>query len=90
MVKYQKFSKCYAHGCLQNFFLLFMSLLKAPIVKNSHILAAIYCIFLKKRPGPNLKVFQYRIWTSMKRSEKKLSSKRKFNTFCNLVTLILG
>ena len=44
-----------------NFFLLFMSLLTAHIVNNSHILAGIYFIFLKKRPRPNLKVFQYQI-----------------------------
>ena len=36
-----------------------MSLLTAPIVKNSHILTAIYFIFLKKRPRPKLKDFQY-------------------------------
>ena len=49
-----------------------MSLLIAPIVENSDFLAGIYFIFLKKRPGPNLKVFQYWIWTSVKRSEKWL------------------
>ena len=48
MVKYQTFSKYYEHGCLQNFLLLFMSLLAAPIVKNSNILAGIYFIFLKQ------------------------------------------
>ena len=40
-----------------------MSLLTAPIIKNSHILAGIYFIFLKKRPIQNLEVFQYQIWT---------------------------
>ena len=40
-----------------------MSLLPAPIIKNSHILAGIYFIFLKKRPIQNLEVFQYQIWT---------------------------
>ena len=34
-------------GCLQNFLLLFMSLLKALILKNSHILAAIFFTFKK-------------------------------------------
>ena len=34
-----------------------MLFLKAPIVKNSHVLTEIYFIFLKERPGPNLKVF---------------------------------
>ena len=32
-----------------------MLLLTAPIVKNSDILAEIYFVFKKKRPGPNLK-----------------------------------
>ena len=51
--------KYYEHDCLQNFLLLYMSLLTALIVKNSHILARIYFIFLKKRPRPNLKGIQF-------------------------------
>ena len=39
-----------------------MSLLKALFVKNSHILAGIYFILLKKRPRATLKGFQYQIW----------------------------
>ena len=54
---------------------------KAPIVKNCHILAEIYFIFLIKRSGPNLKFFQYRIWTS---------NKWKVAFFCNWDALILG
>ena len=49
--------------------LLFMSLLTALIVKN--ILAGIDFTFLKKCPKPNLKVFQYQIWTSVDQSAKK-------------------
>ena len=33
--------------------------LTALIFKNSHILSGIYYFFLKKRPRPNLKGFQY-------------------------------
>ena len=58
---YQKLWKYYEHDCLQNFLLLFMFLLTALIVKNIHILAGIYFIFLKNRPRPNLKGFQYLI-----------------------------
>ena len=47
-----------------------MSLVAIPIVKNSNYLAGIYFIFLKKRPGPNLKIFRYQISTSVKISEK--------------------
>ena len=46
-VKYQKVSKYCAHDCLQNFLLLFMFLLIASIIKNSHFLAGIYFLFLK-------------------------------------------
>ena len=42
MVKYQKVSKHYVHDSLQNFLLLFLFLLAAAIVKNSHILSEIY------------------------------------------------
>ena len=38
-----------------------MPLLTAFIVKNSHVLAGIYFIFLKKGPRPNMKGFQYQI-----------------------------
>ena len=49
-----------------------MSLLTDPIFKNSHFLAEIYFIFLKTHPRSNFKVIQYQIWTSEKRSEKRL------------------
>ena len=45
-----------------------MSLFTALIVKN------IYFIFLRKRPTPNLKSFQYQIWTSVKKSGKSKST----------------
>ena len=61
-----------------------MDKLAAQIVKNSHILAEIYFIFLKKHFRLNLKVFQYQIQTSVKRSGKQLSSKTNFNTFSQL------
>ena len=74
---------------LQNFLLLSLSLVTAPI----DFLPEIYFIFRKKVPGPNLKVFPYRIWTSVKRSEEQLSSKTKFSYFlqvnCSNFTLQL-
>ena len=46
-----------------------MPLLIALIVNNSHIFVGIDFIFLKKnRLRPNLKGFQYQIWTAVKRS----------------------
>ena len=44
-----------------------MSLLTVSIFKNSHILAEIYYIFLKKYSRPNLKGFQYQTWTSVRK-----------------------
>ena len=70
LLNHQNVSKYYEHGCLQNFLLPFMSLLTALIAKKSHVLAGIYFFFLKKRLRPNLKSFQYQIWTSVKRSGK--------------------
>ena len=47
-----------------------MSLLTASFLKNSHILAGVYFIFLRKRRGANLKVFPCQILTLVKRLEK--------------------
>ena len=57
LVKYQKVLKYYVHDFLQNFLLLFMFLLTAPIVKRSHILAGICSIFLKNVLDQALKSF---------------------------------
>ena len=46
-VKHQNVSKYHENNCLQNLLLLFMSLITAPIVKNSHIYARINFVFLK-------------------------------------------
>ena len=70
LVIYQKVSQYYDQDCLKKFFFHFMSLLRAPILKNNQFLAEIFFIFLKTRPGSNFKGFQYQIWTSVKRSEK--------------------
>ena len=58
-----------------------MSLITALIVKNSHILAGIYFIFAKNCPRPNLKGFQYPIWTSVNRSGKNVINEDKFQHF---------
>ena len=66
----ESFKIYYEHGDIENNILIFVSFLRALIVKNRHILAGIYFLFLKKRRRPNLKSFLYQIWTSMKSSEK--------------------
>ena len=58
--------------------------LATPNIKNSDNLAGKHFIFLKKHSRPNLKVFQYQIWTSVKSSEKQFSSKTKFNMILQL------
>ena len=66
-----------------------MSLLIAANVKNIHRLAAMHFIFLKRCLRPNLKVFQYKIWTWVKNVRKYLSSKSSFATFMRLKLLYL-
>ena len=64
-----------------------MSLLTTLIVKNSHILARTYYIFLGKRPIQNLKGFHYEIWTTV---ESSYQVRQILAPFCKLVALILG
>ena len=72
-------------------FCAFTSLLTAPPVKNSYILAGIYFIFLKKSPLQKSKVCQYQSWTSVKKIEKLVFKYSKFqHFFCKVVALILG
>ena len=59
-----------------------MPLLTAPTVKNSHILAEIYFIFLKKHTRSNLKVFRYQ------KSNYQVS--QVLTDFCNIRVIILG
>ena len=56
LLSHQRVSKYYGHDYLQNFIMLFMSLLTA--------------LTAKKHPRPNLKGFQYQIWTMVKRLGK--------------------
>ena len=72
--------------------MLFMSLLTVPVVKNRHILAGIYFIFVKEGPRPNSKVLQYQIWTSRPHLDRKRSYQvtQILALFYNLVVLILG
>ena len=86
LVKHQKVSIYYHHDCLQNFILLFMSILTAPVVEKSFF--GWNLLYLsKKGPRPNLKSFQYRIWTSGKISKTQLSCKTNFSTFLQISCL---
>ena len=46
-LNHQNVSKYYEHNCLQDFLLIFRSLLTALIIKDNNILTGIYLIFLK-------------------------------------------
>ena len=81
LVKHQKISKYYDHGCLQNVLSHFLSLLTVPIVTNSHILAGIYFVFLKERLRPNSKVLQYQIFDLKEKIEKVVIIQGKFQHF---------
>ena len=82
-----KVSKYYDHDCLKIFRLLFMSLLTASIVKNSHILAGIYFRYLKKRLRPNLNTKFGTQWKDLKSSYQV---RQDLSLFCNLVALSLS
>ena len=84
LLKFQQVSKYFEPNCLQNFLLLFISLLTVLIVKNGHILAKVFFTILKKRPRPNVKGIQYQFWTSLKRSQKSLSIKTNFGAFLQI------
>ena len=71
------------------FFLHFISVLTAPIVRNNHILTFIYFIFLKKRPRPDLKVFQYPNLQSVKDQRTSYQVSPTLVLFCKLVASIL-
>ena len=90
MVKYQKVSKLYDHDCLQNFILLFMSLMlkTAFIVKNSHIFAGIYFIFLKNVLYQTLKSFSGKFGSHWKARKSSYQVRNVLAPFCTLVALV--
>ena len=61
-VKHLKVSKYFENDRLQNIILLFMSLLIAPIIKNSHFYTRIYFVFLKKVQKQTWKPFNTKFW----------------------------
>ena len=82
--------KYYKNDCLQNFILLLMSLLTVPFVKNSHIWAGIYYIFLKNILKHTWKSFNTKFWPQWKGSKKQSASKKILALFCHLVARSFG
>ena len=67
-----------------------MSFLTTPFVKNGHILAGIYFIFLKKHHGPNLKSFDAKFGQQWKDWRNGYQVRHHLALFCKSVALILG
>ena len=86
LVKFQEVFKYYVHDCLNKILLLFVFLLTAPIVKNSHILFGIYFMFLKKHPGWNLEVFHASFYSCWK--EILVKSQKVFKYYVHDCTLL--
>ena len=66
-----------------------MSLLTTLIVKNSHILAGIYFIFLKNTLNQTWKAFNSKLEPQCKDQESSYQVKQILAIFCKLVALIL-
>ena len=67
-----------------------MYVVTAPIVKNSNFSAEMNFNFLKKRPGPNWKVFLYQIWTQWRDRKSSYQVRQNLALFYKLVALTLG
>ena len=85
LVKHQKVSKHYENDFLYSFLLLFMSLLTAPIVKNSHIYARIYFIFLKNFLKQTWKSSNTKFWPQWKDRESSYEGRQILATALILV-----
>ena len=90
LLNHQKVSKYYEHDCLQSFFPLFMSLSTASVVKNSHILAGIYFIFLKNVLDQAWKVFNAKFGPQQKDRGSSYQVRQILALFYKLVAPILG
>ena len=73
-----------------NFVFLFMPLVRAQIVKNSHTLARVYFIFLKYVLKETWKSFNKKFWPPWKDRKSSYQVKQILAFVCNLIVLILG
>ena len=89
LLNHQKVSKYFKYDCLQNFILLFMSLLTVWIVK-SNSLAGICFIFLKDVLDYTWKAFNTKFRPQWKDRESSYQVRPILAPFCKLVSLILG
>ena len=85
----KRVSKHDDYDCLQNFNLLFMSLITAPIVKHSQILAGIYFILLKN-VGQAWKAFSTKFGPQWKDRNCTYQVRHVLALFWKYVALVLG
>ena len=88
-LNYQKVSKCYENDSLQNFLLFFASLLTALIVRNNHILAGYFFIFLKNVLNQTWQAFNTKFGPQWKDRERSHQVRQILALVCILVELIL-
>ena len=90
LLKHQRVSKYYENDCLQNLLLHFMSLLTTRFVKNCHIWAGIYLIFLKKVLKQIEMLLIPNFDLSKKIGKAVIKWEKIFALFCILIALTLG
>ena len=88
LVKHQKVSK-HVNDCLQNFVLLFMSWWTAKFVKNSHIYARIYFVFLNIVLKQTWNSFNIKFEHQWKDRRNSYQIRQILALFCNLIAQIL-
>ena len=90
LVKHRKVSKYYETDCLQNFLFLFMFLLTAKLVENSHIYARILFIFVNNVLKQTLNFFSTTFPPQWKHRKSSYQVGHILGLLCHLIALILG
>ena len=90
LIKHQEVSKYYENDSLKNFLLVFMSLIRTKFVRNSHIWAKIYFIFLENVLKQTWNSFNTKFEDQWKSWKSSYQVKEILALFCYLIPLILG
>ena len=90
LVKYWKVSKDAETDCLQNFLFLFMFLLTAKFVKNSHIQSRTFFIFLKNVLKQIWNYFNTKFKPQWKDRKSSYKHRQILEPFCHLIALVLA
>ena len=89
LLNHEKVLQYYEHDCLKGFLLLFMSLLRALIVRNSHILPGIYFILYKNNLDQTWNAFNAKFEPQRKDGESSYQVRQILALFCRLIALTL-